>query len=64
MTIPTEPIGSIPRPQKLITAFAQYERGSLSQEEFESICQYFSSIATVEQDHRRVKKPGGPNTPD
>src|SRR5271165_6144968 len=38
MTIPTEPIGSIPRPQKLITAFAQYERGSLSQEEFESIC--------------------------
>jgi hypothetical protein len=38
MTIPTEPIGSIPRPQKLITAFAQYERGSLSPEEFESIC--------------------------
>ena len=38
MTIPTEPIGSIPRPQKLITAFAQYERGSLSQEEFQSIC--------------------------
>ena len=38
MTIPTEPIGSIPRPQKLIAAFAQYERGSLSQEEFESIC--------------------------
>jgi len=38
VTIPTEPIGSIPRPQKLIAAFAQYERGSLSQEEFESIC--------------------------
>jgi len=38
MTIPTEPIGSIPRPQKVITAFAQYERGSLSREEFESIC--------------------------
>jgi 5-methyltetrahydropteroyltriglutamate--homocysteine methyltransferase len=34
MIIPTEPIGSIPRPQKLITAFAQYEQGSLSQEEF------------------------------
>jgi 5-methyltetrahydropteroyltriglutamate--homocysteine methyltransferase len=38
MTIPTEPIGSIPRPQKLITAFAQYDRGRLSQEEFASIC--------------------------
>ena len=38
MTIPTEPIGSIPRPQKLITAFAQYDRGSLSQEELTSIC--------------------------
>ena len=38
MTIPTEPIGSIPRPQKVITAFEQYERGSLSREEFESIC--------------------------
>jgi 5-methyltetrahydropteroyltriglutamate--homocysteine methyltransferase len=38
MIIPTEPIGSIPRPQKLITAFAQYEGGNLSQEEFESIC--------------------------
>src|ERR1700716_3906293 len=38
MTIPTEPIGSIPRPQKVITAFEQYERGSLAREEFESIC--------------------------
>src|SRR5260221_6372915 len=38
MTIPTEPIGSIPRPQKVITAFEQHERGSLSREEFESIC--------------------------
>src|SRR5271169_3277826 len=38
MTIPTEPIGSIPRPQRVITAFEQYERGSLSREEFESIC--------------------------
>ena len=38
MTIPTEPIGSIPRPQKLIEAFARYDRGSVSQEEFASIC--------------------------
>ena len=38
MTIPTEPIGSIPRPQRVITAFEQYERESLSREEFESIC--------------------------
>src|ERR1700758_2453151 len=38
MTIPTEPIGSIPRTQKLITAFGRYDRGSLSQEELASIC--------------------------
>jgi len=38
MTIPTEPIGSIPRPQKLITAFARYDQGSLSQEEFALLC--------------------------
>ena len=38
MTIPTEPIGSIPRPQALITAFAEYDRGNLSREEFASIC--------------------------
>ena len=38
MTIPTEPIGSIPPPQKLITAFAQYNRGDFSQEEFASVC--------------------------
>ena len=31
MTIPTEPIGSIPRPQKVITAFEQ--RGRLSRSE-------------------------------
>src|SRR5258707_10808776 len=37
MPIPTERIGSVPRPQKVITAFEQYERGSLSREEFESI---------------------------
>jgi 5-methyltetrahydropteroyltriglutamate--homocysteine methyltransferase len=48
MTIPTEPIGSIPRPQKLITAFAQYERGSVSQEEFESICSE-AVCETIEQ---------------
>lgn len=38
MTIPTEPIGSIPRPQKLIDAFARYDRGSIPQEEFAAIC--------------------------
>jgi 5-methyltetrahydropteroyltriglutamate--homocysteine methyltransferase len=38
MIIPTEPIGSIPRPQKLIEAFARYDRGRISQEEFALIC--------------------------
>jgi 5-methyltetrahydropteroyltriglutamate--homocysteine methyltransferase len=37
MTIPTEPIGSIPRPQSLIDAMRKYAEGSLSQSEFSAI---------------------------
>src|SRR6202008_2168177 len=55
MTIPTEPIGSIPRTQKLITAFGRYDRGSLSQEEFASIC-----IEAVRETIEKFEATGSP----
>jgi hypothetical protein len=58
MTIPTEPIESIPRPQKLITAFAQYDRGSLSQEEFTSMAPQPTGF-TAEQLAARVRSQQG-----
>lgn len=38
MRIPTEPIGSVPRPSYLIEAVARYRSGSTSRAEFDSIC--------------------------
>jgi 5-methyltetrahydropteroyltriglutamate--homocysteine methyltransferase len=38
MNIPTEPIGSIPRPQPLIEARSKWEQGQLSRTEFEKVC--------------------------
>ncbi|CAK1363526.1 unnamed protein product [Cercospora beticola] len=35
MPIPTEVVGSLPRPQKLQRAYADYDAGKISQEEFE-----------------------------
>ena len=55
MTIPTEPIGSIPRPQKVITAFEQYERGILSREAFESI-----GSEAVRETIEKFEAPGSP----
>src|ERR671925_2393963 len=37
MTIPTEPIGSIPRPLHLIDAMRKWEQGQLSQNELNAI---------------------------
>src|ERR1700737_2494701 len=48
-------MGSIPRPQKVITAFEQYERGSLSREEFESICS-----EAVRETIEKFEAPGSP----
>jgi 5-methyltetrahydropteroyltriglutamate--homocysteine methyltransferase len=39
MTIPTEPIGSIPRPQQLIVAMQKQGQGQLSQGEFQAIAE-------------------------
>ncbi len=38
MRIPTEPIGSVPRPAYLIEAAARYRSGDLAQAEFDAIC--------------------------
>jgi len=39
MTIPTEPIGSIPRPQQLIVAMQKWGQGQLSPSEFQAIAE-------------------------
>jgi 5-methyltetrahydropteroyltriglutamate--homocysteine methyltransferase len=38
MTIPTEPIGSIPRPPKLLTAMAAHAYGRITGAEFSALC--------------------------
>jgi 5-methyltetrahydropteroyltriglutamate--homocysteine methyltransferase len=38
MTIPTEPIGSIPRPKALIEGMQAFAAGSISQDELNSLC--------------------------
>jgi 5-methyltetrahydropteroyltriglutamate--homocysteine methyltransferase len=39
MSIPTEPIGSIPRPPELIAAFADRQAGAISPEAFEAVAE-------------------------
>ncbi len=38
MSLPTEPIGSIPRPEELIESFVAYRKGDLSQEALDRVC--------------------------
>ncbi len=38
MPIPTEPIGSIPRPAELIDGFQKFGNGQLSQDQFQALC--------------------------
>ena len=35
--IPTEPVGSLPRPQKLQEAYAKYDAGEISKDDLESL---------------------------
>jgi methionine synthase II (cobalamin-independent) len=37
--IPTEPIGSIPRPQNLIDAMSQWNRSEITREAFDAVAQ-------------------------
>ena len=55
MTIPTEPIGSIPRPQQLIEAMQKWEQGQLSKNELTAI-----SDEAVRDTIRRFEATGSP----
>ena len=35
--IPTEPVGSLPRPAKLQAAYAEYDEGKISKEDLETL---------------------------
>ncbi len=55
MTIPTEPIGSIPRSPDLIAAMGEFQRGKLSRERLEALC-----AEAVEDTVRRFEATGSP----
>src|SRR5690348_4245270 len=55
MIIPTEPIGSIPRPQQLIEAMQKWERGQLSRSKLNAI-----SEEAVRDTIRRFEATGSP----
>jgi 5-methyltetrahydropteroyltriglutamate--homocysteine methyltransferase len=59
MTIPTEPIGSIPRPASLIAAFQGKHEGSVSNEQFE-----VAARAAIEDTLRRFEETGSPIVTD
>ena len=48
MPIPTEPVGSIPRPPELIEAMQPFSAGHLSQDQFASLCAA-AIVDTIEQ---------------
>jgi len=55
MPIPTEPIGSIPRPQALIDAMAEFINGNLSQERMNAL--YAEALQNT---IRRFEQTGSP----
>jgi 5-methyltetrahydropteroyltriglutamate--homocysteine methyltransferase len=55
MSIPTEPIGSIPRPKELIEGMQAFDAGSISQEELNSLCD-----RAVRDTIRRFEETGSP----
>jgi 5-methyltetrahydropteroyltriglutamate--homocysteine methyltransferase len=55
MPIPTEPIGSIPRPAELIAAFADRQAGGISSEAFDAIAE-----SAVRDTIRRFEQTGSP----
>ncbi len=57
--IPTENIGSIPRPSELVAAYQQYHQGALSAEELDEIAQ----LATIET-IKRLEETGSPCVSD
>jgi len=55
MTIPTEPIGSIPRPPELIQANASFQSGGISAEELNAI-----GTAALQDTILRLEQTGSP----
>ncbi len=55
MPIPTEPIGSIPRPSELISAFGKIRSGEISQTEFDAI-----ALRALLDTIRRFEETGSP----
>ncbi len=55
MFIPTEPIGSIPRPPELITAFADRQAGRISPKAFDAVAGWALQDAI-----ERFKQTGSP----
>jgi len=55
MTIPTEPIGSIPRPESLMEARKAYDAGYLSADKYQAMCDEW-----IEDTIRRFEETGSP----
>ena len=55
MSIPTEPIGSVPRPKQLIEARSKWDQGQISRTEFEKVCE-----EAVRDTIRRFEATGSP----
>lgn len=59
MELPTEPIGSIPRPRALIDAYVAHKRGQLSREARDAI-----ALEAIEDTLRRFEETGSPVVTD
>ena len=57
--IPTEPVGSLPRPSKLQAAYAAYDAGEISSEQLEA-----EQDEAVQDSIRRVEETGSPIVSD
>src|ERR1700685_1218293 len=56
--IPTEPVGSLPRPSWLQQAYAQYDAGQISRDQLEAE-QDKAGRETIERDEARAGQPPG-----
>ena len=59
MSIPTEPVGSLPRPMKLQEAIADYDAGKITKEDLK-----VEQDATCEDSIKRMEATGAPIVSD
>jgi 5-methyltetrahydropteroyltriglutamate--homocysteine methyltransferase len=62
MSIPTEPIGSIPRPAELIAAFADRQTGGISAEAFDVVAERALRIPSGASNRQAPVVTGGEQT--